>query len=42
VAAALHDESVDLWLDVLDADGVLLQPSNVNLDVEVTNVYTRQ
>ena len=42
VTTALHDESVDLWLDVLNADSVLLQPSDVNLDIEVTNVYSCQ
>ena len=39
VAAVLHQEAVDLRLDVLDGLGVGLQPSNVNLDIEVTNVY---
>jgi hypothetical protein len=38
VAAVLHQESVDLGLDVLDALGILLQPSDINLNVEVTNV----
>lgn len=38
VAAALHEITVDLGLDVLDALGVLLQPGDVNLDIEVTNV----
>lgn len=38
VAAVLHKESVDLRLDVLHALGVLLQPCNVDFDVEVTNV----
>lgn len=38
VAAVLHEEAVDLWLDVLDGLGVLLQPRDVNLDIEVTNV----
>lgn len=39
VAAALHEEAVNLGLDVLDAGSVGLQPGNVNLDIEVTNVY---
>jgi len=39
VAAGLHEVTVDLRLDVLDASSVLLQPSNVNLDIEVTNVW---
>lgn len=38
VAATGHQEAVDLGLDVLDARGVLLQPGDVNLAVEVTNV----
>jgi hypothetical protein len=38
VAAAGHEEAVNLGLDVLDRGGVLLEPSNVNLDIEVTNV----
>lgn len=38
VSAAGHDIAVNLGLDVLDALGVLLQPGNVNLDIEVTNV----
>jgi hypothetical protein len=38
VATILHQETVDLRLDVLNTLGVLLQPSNVNLDIEVTNV----
>ena len=38
VAARRHEEAVDLGLDVLDRLGVLLQPSDVNLNVEVTNV----
>lgn len=38
VAAAGHEEAVDLGLDVLDGRGVGLQPGNVDLNVEVTNV----
>jgi hypothetical protein len=38
VAAVLHEESVDLGLDVLNAGSVGLQPGNVNLNIEVTNV----
>ena len=38
VTAGRHEETVDLGLDVLDRGGVLLQPGNVNLNVEVTNV----
>lgn len=38
VVAVGHEEAVDLGLDVLDGLGVLLQPSDVNLDIEVTNV----
>lgn len=38
VAAAGHQEAVNLGLDVLDGLGVGLQPGNVDLNVEVTNV----
>ena len=38
VTAVLHEETVNLGLDVLDRAGVGLEPSNVNLDIEVTNV----
>jgi hypothetical protein len=38
VAAVGHQVAVDLGLDVLDGLGVGLEPGNVNLDVEVTNV----
>lgn len=38
VTAVLHQEAVDLGLDVLDGLGVGLQPGNVNLDVEVANI----
>jgi hypothetical protein len=38
VAAAGHEEAVDLGLDVLDRLGVLLQPRNVDLNVKVTDV----
>jgi hypothetical protein len=33
-----HEEAVNLRLDVLDRLGVGLEPSNVNFDIEVTNV----
>jgi hypothetical protein len=39
VTAILHEETVNLGLDVLNASSVCLQPSNINLDVKVTNVY---
>jgi hypothetical protein len=39
VAAGGHGEAVDLGLDVLDGLGVLLEPGNVDLNVEVTNVW---
>lgn len=39
VAAVVHEEAVDLGLDVLDRLGVGLEPGNVNLDIEVANVY---
>jgi hypothetical protein len=38
VAARGHQEAVHLGLDVLDGLGVGLEPSNVDLDIEVTNV----
>ena len=39
VTAVGHEEAVDLGLDVLRRGSSLLEPSNVNLDIEVTNVY---
>jgi hypothetical protein len=39
VTAVLHQEAVDLGLDVLDRLGVGLEPRNINLDVEVANVW---
>ena len=42
MSARWHEESVHLGLDVLNALGVLLQPRNVDLDIEVTNVYKNQ
>jgi hypothetical protein len=38
MASALHEEAVNLGLDVLHAFGILLQPGNVNLNIEVANV----
>ena len=38
VAAVLHEEAVNLGLDVLDAGSVGLEPRNIDLDVEVANV----
>ena len=38
VAAVLHEETVDLWLDVLDGLGVGLQPGDIDLNIEVTDV----
>ena len=38
VAAVGHQVTVNLGLDVLDGLGVSLEPGNVNLNVEVTNV----
>ena len=40
VTAVGHQETVDLRLDVLDGLSVGLEPSNVNLDIKVANVYT--
>jgi pyruvate/oxaloacetate carboxyltransferase len=42
VTSVFHKKTVNLGLDVLHALGVLLQPRNVNLNVEVANVYGRQ
>ena len=39
MTAVGHEEAVDLGLDVLRRGSSLLEPSNVNLDIEVTNVY---
>lgn len=38
VAAVLHEEAVNLGLDVLDGSSVGLEPRDVDLDIEVTNV----
>ena len=38
VAAAVHEVAVDLGLDVLDRFGILLQPRDVDLDVEMSDV----
>ena len=38
VAAVLHEEAVNLGLDVLHGGSVGLEPGNVDLDVEVANV----
>lgn len=38
VAARSHGEAVDLGLDVLNTLGVLLEPGNIDLNIEVTNV----
>ena len=37
VTAAGHGVTVNLGLDVDDLDSVLLQPRNVDLDIEVTD-----
>lgn len=41
VAPAVHEVAIDLGLDVLDALGIGLEPSNVDLNVKVANVYER-
>jgi len=41
VTAVRHKVTVDLGLDVLDALCVLLEPRNVDLNVEVTDVWSR-
>jgi hypothetical protein len=38
VTSVVHEEAVNLGLDVLNALGVLLQPGDVNLNIEMTNV----
>jgi hypothetical protein len=38
VTTILHKKSVDLGLDILYAGSVLLQPSDIDLDIEVTNI----
>jgi hypothetical protein len=38
VTAALHQEAVNLGLDVLDGLGIGLEPSDINLDIEVANI----
>ena len=38
VAAVLQEEAVDLGLDAGDRLGVLLEPGNVDLDVEMADV----
>lgn len=38
MAAAGHEEAVDLGLDILDALGIRLQPGNIDLNIEVANV----
>lgn len=42
VAAVGHQVTVNLGLDVLDGLGVGLEPGNVNLNVEVANVWSGQ
>lgn len=39
MAAVLHEVAVDLRLDVGDGFGVLLQPGNVDFNVEMANIY---
>ena len=38
VTAVLHEETIDLGLDVGNACSVFLQPGDINLNIEVTNV----
>jgi len=42
MATGSHGEAVDLRLDVDSLDGVLLQPSDINLDIEVTDAAIHQ
>jgi hypothetical protein len=39
VTAVLHQITVNLGLDILNALGILLQPGNIDLNVEVADVY---
>jgi hypothetical protein len=39
MTAVLHQITVNLGLDILNALGILLQPGNIDLDVEVADVY---
>ena len=34
-----HEETVDLWLDTLDRLGVGLEPSNVDFNVKMSNIW---
>ena len=38
VTATLHEEAVNLGLDVLHAGSVLLQPGDVNFNIEMPDV----
>lgn len=38
VVAVRHQEAVNLGLDALNGLGIGLEPGDINLDVEVTNV----
>jgi hypothetical protein len=38
VTSVLHQEAVDLWLDVGNALSILLQPCDVDFNVEMANV----
>ena len=39
VTAVLHQITVNLGLDILNALGILLQQGDIDLDVEVADVY---
>ena len=39
MSATGHKEAVDLCLDVLDRLGIGLEPSNVDFNVEMSNVW---
>jgi hypothetical protein len=39
MTAVLHQITVNLGLDILNALGILLQPGNIDLNVEVADVY---
>lgn len=38
MTAIVHEEAVDLGLDVLDRFGICFQPGNVDLDVKMSDI----
>ena len=39
MTAVVHEEAVHLWLDILDRFGICLQPGNVDLNVEMSDIW---